>query len=98
MVYGPTVHGAQGFRRLRRFYHPVRHALDRFRLGSKDRASPLRLRARVPPRRSEPHRDTVVLDHCQVVERGRHEELLAAGGRYATLVSRDAELEPPALV
>src|SRR5947208_748260 len=40
----------------------------------------------------------VVLDGGQVVERGRHEELLAAGGRYATLVSRDAELEPPALV
>jgi ATP-binding cassette, subfamily B, bacterial len=40
----------------------------------------------------------VVLDHGQVVERGRHEELLTAGGRYAALVSRDAELEPPALV
>ena len=38
----------------------------------------------------------VVLDRGQVVERGRHEELLAAGGRYAGLVSRDAELEPPA--
>jgi ATP-binding cassette subfamily B protein len=36
----------------------------------------------------------VVLDRGQVVERGRHEELLAAGGRYAALVSRDAELEP----
>jgi ATP-binding cassette subfamily B protein len=40
----------------------------------------------------------VVLDRGQVVERGRHEELLAVGGRYAALVSRDAELEPPALV
>jgi ATP-binding cassette subfamily B protein len=40
----------------------------------------------------------VVLDRGQVVERGRHAELLAAGGRYAALVSRDAELEPPALV
>jgi ATP-binding cassette, subfamily B, bacterial len=40
----------------------------------------------------------VVLDRGQVVERGRHEELLATGGRYAALVSRDAELEPPALV
>ena len=40
----------------------------------------------------------VVLDRGQVVERGRHDELLAAGGRYAALVRRDAELEPPALV
>jgi ATP-binding cassette subfamily B protein len=38
----------------------------------------------------------VVLDRGQAVERGRHEELLAAGGRYAALVSRDAELAPPA--
>jgi ATP-binding cassette, subfamily B, bacterial len=34
----------------------------------------------------------VVLDHGRVVEIGRHEELLARGGRYALLVSRDAEL------
>ena len=40
----------------------------------------------------------VVLDRGQVAERGRHEELIAAGGRYAALVSRDAELEPPARV
>src|SRR5256885_16779497 len=37
----------------------------------------------------------VVPDRGQVVERGRHEELLAAGGRYATVVRRGAELEAP---
>ncbi|HEY7603867.1 MAG TPA: ABC transporter ATP-binding protein [Gaiellaceae bacterium] len=36
----------------------------------------------------------VVLDRGRVVEVGRHEELLARGGRYALLVSRDAELAP----
>jgi ATP-binding cassette subfamily B protein len=36
----------------------------------------------------------VVLDRGRVVEIGRHEELLAQGGRYALLVSRDAELAP----
>jgi ATP-binding cassette, subfamily B, bacterial len=40
----------------------------------------------------------VVLDGGQVVERGRHEDLLPAGGRYAALVSRDAELGSAALV
>ncbi|HEY8029491.1 MAG TPA: ABC transporter ATP-binding protein [Gaiellaceae bacterium] len=35
----------------------------------------------------------VVLDHGRVVEIGRHEELVHAGGRYAALVNRDAELE-----
>jgi ATP-binding cassette subfamily B protein len=33
----------------------------------------------------------VVLDRGQVAEIGTHEELLAAGGRYAALVSRDSE-------
>ena len=35
----------------------------------------------------------VVLDHGRVVEIGRHDELVVAGGRYAALVNRDAELE-----
>jgi ATP-binding cassette, subfamily B, bacterial len=35
----------------------------------------------------------VVLDRGHVVEIGRHDELVMAGGRYASLVSRDAELE-----
>src|SRR4051794_13873442 len=36
----------------------------------------------------------VVLDRGRVAEIGRHEDLLARGGRYALLVSRDAELAP----
>jgi ATP-binding cassette, subfamily B, bacterial len=34
----------------------------------------------------------VVLDHGQVVESGTHDELLNAGGRYAALAARDADL------
>src|SRR3954468_8448616 len=34
----------------------------------------------------------IVLDHGRIVESGRHEELIRAGGRYSALVSRDAEL------
>jgi ATP-binding cassette subfamily B protein len=36
----------------------------------------------------------VVLDKGHVAETGRHEELLAAGGRYALLVARDADVDP----
>jgi ATP-binding cassette subfamily B protein len=34
----------------------------------------------------------VVLDGGEVVERGTHDELLVAGGRYAQLAQRDSEL------
>jgi ATP-binding cassette, subfamily B, bacterial len=34
----------------------------------------------------------IVLDHGSIVESGRHEELIEAGGRYAALISRDAQL------
>jgi ABC-type multidrug transport system fused ATPase/permease subunit len=40
-------------------------------------------------------RQTLVLDRGEIVERGTHDELLALGGHYSRLVSRDADLGPP---
>jgi ATP-binding cassette, subfamily B, bacterial len=36
----------------------------------------------------------VVLDHGRIVEIGRHEDLILAGGRYTALAARDPELQP----
>ena len=36
--------------------------------------------------------EIIVLDHGEIAERGRHDDLLAMGGHYAALVSRDADL------
>jgi ATP-binding cassette subfamily B protein len=36
--------------------------------------------------------EIIVLDRGQVAERGSHADLLAAGGHYAALVNRDADM------
>ena len=35
----------------------------------------------------------LVLEHCQIIERGTHQELLAIGGRYRDLYNRQYQLE-----
>jgi ATP-binding cassette subfamily B protein len=37
----------------------------------------------------------LVLDHGRIVERGRHDDLIAAGGRYAALAARDTQVGLP---
>ena len=38
---------------------------------------------------------TQLLERGHIVESGRHEDLVRAGGRYSALVSRDARLATP---
>jgi ATP-binding cassette subfamily B protein len=41
--------------------------------------------------------EIIVLDHGRIVESGRYDELIAAGGRFAALAARDADLPSRAI-
>ena len=69
----------------------VQEALERLAEGN-DR----RLRSRIAFSTVRDAEQIVVLDRGYVAETGTHDELLAAGGRYASLVARDADVRPGA--